>query len=595
MQWKLSYEIEDEKDFNTKEWDIYWNDLVITPEMLMKVKAYQKVNHFPGMECLFMKNQLCRYLSRMKKSYPKEYSFFPTTWVLPLEWNSFKQQFNGGKVKTYIVKPEGMSQGRGIFLTRNWANIQADTHCVVQRYIKSPLLIDGLKFDLRIYILVYGCDPYRIYMYKEGLARLATELYSAPKYSNIKNEYMHLTNYAINKDNEDYEYNTDSERADTGHKRSLTFVWNYIQEIGGDAEKVKHEIKKCIVKTFCAVQPILSHIYKACQPNDLNNNKCFEILGFDILLDHKLKPWLLEVNHAPSFGADTPFDYKVKAGLLEDTFKLLHMDPNKRIKYNKKRNTIQQVKYVKGKCTITRMSKEERIQKKTRKMMKRDTYELENLGNYEIIYPDKDQVESYDKFIKTAIELEDAFTGAKKKTPRNVSGKHVEEKRKATPYSETTTSSLLKNPSRKIWSSITRAKESPNLIIANAKQDKPKKELFINILKNSIRSKSSGIRKTQYKEVPATEYYRVNKSVAMKRKMEVQGHRINGLNVVEKHCPIYKFTTPGQSGLYIAPKMLEFMPFDVMVPIKMPSISNKKKWTPYRIYKPSTRQSKGCA
>lgn len=52
---------------------------------------------------------------------------------------------------------------------------------------------------------------------------------------------------------------------------------------------------------------------------------CFEILGFDIIIDHKGKPMLLEVNHAPSFNDDTPLDKQVKRNLLIDTFKLLNV------------------------------------------------------------------------------------------------------------------------------------------------------------------------------------------------------------------------------------------------------------------------------
>jgi len=52
---------------------------------------------------------------------------------------------------------------------------------------------------------------------------------------------------------------------------------------------------------------------------------CFEVLGFDIFLDDKLKPWIIEVNHAPSFVCDTPLDTKIKRGLLEDVFQILNL------------------------------------------------------------------------------------------------------------------------------------------------------------------------------------------------------------------------------------------------------------------------------
>ena len=52
---------------------------------------------------------------------------------------------------------------------------------------------------------------------------------------------------------------------------------------------------------------------------------CFEILGFDIILNHKGKPFLLEVNHAPSFATDSPLDYAVKKQLFIDTFRFLNL------------------------------------------------------------------------------------------------------------------------------------------------------------------------------------------------------------------------------------------------------------------------------
>jgi tubulin polyglutamylase TTLL6/13 len=64
--------------------------------------------------------------------------------------------------------------------------------------------MDGLKFDLRIYVLLFGVDPLRIFLYKDGLTRLATEPYKKVSYDNLEDICMHLTNYAVNKYNENF-------------------------------------------------------------------------------------------------------------------------------------------------------------------------------------------------------------------------------------------------------------------------------------------------------------------------------------------------------------------------------------------------------
>eukprot|EP00826_Nyctotherus_ovalis_P024158 TRINITY_DN1870_c0_g3_i2.p1 TRINITY_DN1870_c0_g3~~TRINITY_DN1870_c0_g3_i2.p1 ORF type:complete len:618 (-),score=184.58 TRINITY_DN1870_c0_g3_i2:208-1884(-) len=362
------------------------------------------------------KNNLGKNLMRMSRLFPKEYSFFPPTWLLPFEWTEFRNQFNSKKCKTFIVKPEALSQGKGIFLTRTWKDLDPEEHYVVQRYIHKPYLIDGLKFDLRIYVLVYGCDPLRIFIFREGLARLATDPYVPPNNSNLADFFMHLTNYAINKNNDEFIFNNDPDKADVGHKRSLEFVWRHIDENGGSSEEIRGRIKEIIVKTLCSVQPELANSYRSCQPSDDKNDKCFEILGFDILIDSKFKPWLLEVNHSPSFSTDTPFDMKIKLKLITDTVKILHILPKKRLKYYKEKEVaMQNSKFSKHRVrSLNKLSKEERAEHKRRHMEKRDKYELENCGDFERIYPDPYDPNKYSRFIEAANKMWEEFFGLKK-------------------------------------------------------------------------------------------------------------------------------------------------------------------------------------
>lgn len=83
-----------------------------------------------------------------------------------------------------------------------------------------------------------------------------------------------------------------------------------------------------IIKTLISIHPILKHNYRSCFPNHNRGSACFEILGFDVLLDRKLKPWLIEVNHSPSFHTDAPLDKEVKEGLLYDTLNLVDFHSN---------------------------------------------------------------------------------------------------------------------------------------------------------------------------------------------------------------------------------------------------------------------------
>lgn len=174
-----------------------------------------------------------------------------------------------------------MSQGKGIFITKKFDHIDPAEHLVVQKYIKNPLLIDDYKWDFRVYVLVTNVQPLRLFWFKDGLARFATEKY---RNKGFNNPFIHLTNYAINKDNSNFESAEDPE-ANSGFKRSLKSIFLELIKTGYNVEEIKAQMRDMIVKTLMSIQPDLVHQYRTSQPNNLYSNMCFEILGFDILLD----------------------------------------------------------------------------------------------------------------------------------------------------------------------------------------------------------------------------------------------------------------------------------------------------------------------
>ena len=373
LHWRLSTKSSDDN------WDLCWIDTGMTPERLLRMKPYQKINHFPGMYTLARKNTLSINLSLMKKAFPQHYNFFPPSWVLPAEARQLRAQFNDRHAKTFIVKPEASCQGRGIFLVRKYEDIPMAERYVVQRYLHKPLLVDGLKFDLRVYVLVAGCNPLRVFVHEEGLARFATEPYVSPLKSNISEMCVHLTNYAVNKDNPNFIFNTSADRDDIGHKKSLTALMLILKERGYDTQHLWREIQAIIVKTMLCAQPLLSHIYQTCQPEDVTNGMCFEILGFDIFLDHKCRPWLLEVNHSPSFTTDTPLDHAIKERVITDALSLLDLGPDNRQLLGKVRKPRQ------------RNDKDSRLERIRREHRAQELYrrlEESHKGGFQKIYPD---------------------------------------------------------------------------------------------------------------------------------------------------------------------------------------------------------------
>jgi len=183
-------------------------------------------------------------------------------------------------------------------------------------------LINKKKFDLRLYVFVTQVTPeLQAFLYKDGLARFATDDYNKQGAAGDDNLFMHLTNYAINKDSEKFQENEED------FKKTMTEVFQIITENEGPeaVTKLKAEINDILIKTLLIGWPHLDHNYKTCASKSSyqNNRQCFQILGIDIMLDRKLKPWLLEINESASFNDDTEVDKLVKTGLIEDAFRLL--------------------------------------------------------------------------------------------------------------------------------------------------------------------------------------------------------------------------------------------------------------------------------
>ncbi|CAF0755345.1 unnamed protein product [Didymodactylos carnosus] len=376
------------------DWNVYWTDTSVGIERVAQMKKWQKINHFPGMSEICRKDSLTRNMSRMMKMFPKEYNFYPKAWCLPADYSDFGKYCQEKKYKTYISKPDVGCQGRGIFITRNpQKDIKPQDNFVVQLYIARPFLVDGYKFDLRVYVAVTSCDPFRIFVYKDGLARFTTQHYEEPSTSNCKDIFMHLTNYAIQKRSDDF-----IRDEDTGTKRRITTINKWLVEHGVDINKLWSEIDDIIIKVLISAHSVLKHNYRACFPNHYRGSACFEILGFDILLDRKLKPYVLEVNHSPSFTTDSKLDREIKDALIFDTLLLLNMpaaDKRKFLEEEKRKAKDRLFHKAAGKKDSKFREEQEDLAQQWQKEIEK--WEDTHSGNYRRIYPGP-TTDRYEKF-----------------------------------------------------------------------------------------------------------------------------------------------------------------------------------------------------
>lgn len=383
-------------------WNAYWGQPC---DQVKEMNKYQKTNHFPGCWSLGRKDNLWRNLQRMKRNFPNEYNFVPNTYLLGADYQRFLTAREGADSKTlWIMKPCASACGRGIKLVSKRSKIKKNPHFLVSEYISNPHLINGLKYDLRLYVLVSCYDPLKIYLHKEGLVRFATRPYTASLKS-VSERYVHLTNWSVNKESENFVKNTNTHKDDEGSKWSLTALRRKYQEMGIDSETLWKKIRDIIIKTIISVEP---HMLEGLNRTAEHRNNCYELYGFDVLVDANLKPWLMEVNVCPSLNSSTPLDKKIKTTVICDTMNLLGFLPYDKKKADEEKKNknpgVEGRKYQsKNINDISELSEQnclELLSADDWNVLFETDEEWYRKGDFDRIFPERDSVDNYCQFFE---------------------------------------------------------------------------------------------------------------------------------------------------------------------------------------------------
>eukprot|EP00644_Phytophthora_capsici_P008687 jgi/Phyca11/7601/fgenesh1_pm.PHYCAscaffold_20_\ len=217
----------------------------------------------------------------------------------------------------WIVKPAGMSRGRGIRVFNDldqlleYVDVENHKECqwVAQKYIENPLLLCKRKFDIRQWVLVTGWDPLTVWFNDDCYLRFSSEEYSM---EDLSDQYVHLTNNSIQKYSDKFH---DVYATDDGEMQVQGNMWHsddfktFLASKMGKPDvwdaQMHPRMKEIVVQSLQCVQDMVQH----------RNNSC-ELYGYDFMVDDNLTPWLIEVNSSPACDYSTPIAQRyVESGL----------------------------------------------------------------------------------------------------------------------------------------------------------------------------------------------------------------------------------------------------------------------------------------
>jgi hypothetical protein len=284
---------------------------MLEPDTELHLNPGQRTNHYLKTFSIGSKEGYHLAMASLAKRLEGNPSFYPETYLLPNERDQLRDAIESSPV--WIQKPAGGARGGGIKLLKDFPRVPPTRRVVVQKYVANPLLIKGRKFDLRFYVAVTSLDPLRIYMYDNGIVRIATQPYEE-NVANLDVLTAHLTNMSINKDAEGFRQTEKIEADGTGNKWSHRPFWTWLETQGFDVDAIRGKIEDAIVQIVLAARTTLLE-----QPNHRN---AFELFGFDIMIDAEQNVYVLEGNVSPALGTASAIDQTIKTPLVVDFFNL---------------------------------------------------------------------------------------------------------------------------------------------------------------------------------------------------------------------------------------------------------------------------------
>ena len=221
----------------------------------------------------------------------------------------------------WLLKRTNLNRGREMKVLSNLDDIikeinfmfegkkQKPNNLIIQKYLESPLLYNGRKFDIRIWVLfLYSMkeNNYTVYVFKEGHLKACSDEF------NIDNDnlFIHLTNYSVQKHNKNFS------KSEIGNEISFQMFQDELNK-----KNINKNFKKDIFPEIVKIIWITAKAGKN-KINIMDRKNCFEIYGYDFILDTNFNPFLLEINTNPGLEESSPLIKMLVPRMIDDAFRL---------------------------------------------------------------------------------------------------------------------------------------------------------------------------------------------------------------------------------------------------------------------------------
>ena len=289
-------------------------------------------------------NQDVHSLNNSKIQYTKLFSLMKASGVSNKDFEdlyiyippSFISEFN-----YWIVKPPDLFQGMGIKVFKDFKEIK--NHCqnlftgiekvtaeqedyckkhnielkptihksefiLIQKYLDSPLLYYGRKFDIRCYVLVDYC--FNVYMCREGHLKACSQKYDL----NDLNIFTHITNYSLQKRCKDF----------SKYEQGNEISFKKFIELLDNTSKIKGRGKKIFNKIYSKMKEEIQISMNAVgrRLKGVPKVLSFQIFGYDFIIDKDYNPWILEINDNPGLEISSELISHLIPRMVDDALRL---------------------------------------------------------------------------------------------------------------------------------------------------------------------------------------------------------------------------------------------------------------------------------